>query len=384
MPFWKKYELIFKLNTAHILYYIIITKNWLSKCLYSGKILAYIVFLIKIAVCRVFYCFMGHMSWNKIIDKSNQELIDANIFDKHENNVNSLSEHNELAINDKVEQSYQWFLDHMWDWDTDDLSNDFNVWLDKNVDRILEKSKLETIKTVNWDIEANLKELEFEIELTSLETEITEQKDKTKEKVKAKLWKDEFDLYLFSGLNDKKDEVLSAINNWNYTKKGDIINFLKGWKVKEIQSILLKEDPSALPKYGDDTKFGQETFDALKKYISDNTLENWVVDGSTTVETWVTWNWAGNTVSGDGTTWGWSSSSSSNTSSSSIETTTGGSETTTIYPSSAEVWLDKYGDSNTYGWTIGTDIGLLPMWAKFPDGATVETMPFGKKVKLEN
>ncbi len=322
---------------------------------------------------------MGHMSWKDLIqNKDNDALLSAWVFDSADK---KLSVDIEQKINENVEASFQDFLSFN-DADVGDINNkiekkwyekDFNERLDWDVKRVLDIEKNKEVNENTENVSDTLKALTFEIDLTSLAQEISDQKERTKEKVKAKLWKEEFDLYLFSGLNDKKDEVLSAINNWNYTKKSDIINFLKEWKVKEIQAILLKEDPAALPKYGDDTKFGQETFDALKKYISNNKLKGWIADGSTTVESWATDSWTmTNAVSGDGTTWGWSSSSSNNATNSSTETTT--------YPSNAEVWLNVYGWKDAYKWKIWSDVELakwFPVWAK------VETMPAGKKIKLE-
>jgi hypothetical protein len=72
-------------------------------------------------------------------------------------------------------------LDHIWDGNNDDLSKDFNIWLDKNVDRVLENSKIEEIKKINNDIDINLNKLDFEINLSNLQKEITKQKDDTEQ-----------------------------------------------------------------------------------------------------------------------------------------------------------------------------------------------------------
>mgnify|MGYP006271579515 CR=1 FL=1 len=48
----------------------------------------------------------------------------------------------------------------------------------------------------------------------------------------------------------------------------------KGAKVKELQTLILRKDPKALPKYGVDGDFGSETEGALKRLFNKTSVEN--------------------------------------------------------------------------------------------------------------
>jgi len=48
----------------------------------------------------------------------------------------------------------------------------------------------------------------------------------------------------------------------------------KGAKVKELQNLILRKDPKALPRFGVDGDFGSETEGALKRLFSKTSVEN--------------------------------------------------------------------------------------------------------------
>jgi hypothetical protein len=48
----------------------------------------------------------------------------------------------------------------------------------------------------------------------------------------------------------------------------------KGAKVKELQNLILRKDPKALPRFGADGDFGSETEGALKRLFSKTSVEN--------------------------------------------------------------------------------------------------------------
>lgn len=48
----------------------------------------------------------------------------------------------------------------------------------------------------------------------------------------------------------------------------------KGAKVRELQNLILRKDPKALPRFGADGDFGSETEGALKRLFSKTSVEN--------------------------------------------------------------------------------------------------------------
>lgn len=66
-----------------------------------------------------------------------------------------------------------------------------------------------------------------------------------------------------------KETTTTSSNVGFPIKKGS-----KGAKVKELQNLLLRKDPKALPRFGADGDFGSETEGALKRLFNKTSVEN--------------------------------------------------------------------------------------------------------------
>ena len=237
---------------------------------------------------------MGEVTKNFIEDKSNQDLVNSWVFDKIDWNNKTLEQANEKAINEKVEKSFQEFLKNK-KTTFDNLDDDwkqelFNGWLDKNVNGILEESKLKEIESVNPDIKSKLTALTFSIDLSTYQQELQNQKDETETTASVAVENVDLKLKLYNGID--KNEIVTLLKD-NFKNKNDIINLLKNWTlddIKKLQRIIANVTNDSDAKWQDkplwrfwvDWKFWTETLNAFKKYIKDNKLSEW--------QNWNNWN----------------------------------------------------------------------------------------------
>ena len=181
---------------------------------------------------------MGEVTKNFIEDKSNQDLVNSWVFDKIDWNNKTLEQANEKAINEKVEKSFQEFLKNK-KTTFDNLDDDwkqelFNGWLDKNVNGILEESKLKEIESVNPDIKSKLTALTFSIDLSTYQQELQNQKDETETTASVAVENVDLKLKLYNGID--KNEIVTLLKD-NFKNKNDIINLLKNWTLDDIKKL---------------------------------------------------------------------------------------------------------------------------------------------------
>ena len=203
--------------------------------------------------------------WNLITDKSNQELVDAWVFDSSEK---KLSPTTEKEINDKVEQSFQGFLneinmklkDQPKAGEKELIEGWFNEWLNNQVNGILDAKRIEEIKDVNENIEQSLKNLSFQIELSELEAKIQDDREAAAKSAdistgqKIDVSENQSNVKkLNSTLNIEKiimkevplDKLIDLINTTNFNERDAIIDCLNAWKredIRKMQCILIWKD----------------------------------------------------------------------------------------------------------------------------------------------
>ncbi len=232
---------------------------------------------------------------NYVKDLTKGEMLEKGVFEKKEWNEYILSEETETAINNKVESSFQEFLNSEWS----KTEIDFNNWLDNDVKRILDTEKIKEIKTNNNNIEEALKSLNFTIELWNLQQTIQEQREwsaTTEEISQGHYIEEQANL---KNLNEsiiiewliksqvKKEELqnlLNTIRTTNFTERDYIVDCLNSWKkedIRKIQYLLIWKKENYIPwkwwnkewalsGFWTDWLMGSETFNALNNYITNN------------------------------------------------------------------------------------------------------------------
>lgn len=222
---------------------------------------------------------------NVIKDKSNEELVNAWIYDKVEWWANRLDPGIENAINDKVEQARQEFLESdayrnaLGKW-KDELQRVFNEeFLDKGAYAILDAAKVEEIEAFNNGIRDSLLGLSFDIN-----TEIDEwvREEDTSE---ITLNKARVPCVLKEVTTTELNDLIDKINDTTFTNKKMIVECMERWwkeNIRKIQYLLIGQDyiaekrtkdaNSVLPLYGTDWLMWKETYLALNKYIDAHRL----------------------------------------------------------------------------------------------------------------
>jgi len=326
---------------------------------------------------------MGHMVDNYIEDKQNKELLDAGIFDTADKKLSSKAETN---INERVEKSFQGFLKKYEK--NKVIENEeayealFNERLDKEVGAILSDEELKEVGDEIIAVKKNLIDLEFEIDLTKLQSEIQEDRDEKETKIEIQ-WVDiSMDIYD----NIEPEEIEEFIKQNNFKSRKEIIDLMESWTkedVRRIQYILIWKDYEQrkiiewdFNEFWTDWYFGDETFTALKNYANaddtklDNSLLGSFENGTRTENTETTSN-------------GTQSGTESTETTVSETVVDSWSETTSTYPSSLEKW-PEYGWKSFYEGEVGDTVELAGDWKKFPIGTTFETLPFGKNIELKD
>ena len=220
-------------------------------------------------------------------DLSNEQMLSKNVFDEQDWEVKILTEKTEKAINDNAEKAYQDFLKEKGDMlatATDEMRQSwFNDFMD-NVDRILDKAKIEQIKDVNKDIESSLRDLEFTLKLEELQATIQQQRENEAEEITLKdgihiEW-----LLTKQVSKEQLDTLLNTIKTTNFTEKQYIVDclnrgtkedvrriqYLLIWKKGEYQNWKWWNKEWVLSRFWTDWLMWSETFNALSDYIRDN------------------------------------------------------------------------------------------------------------------
>ncbi len=209
------------------------------------------------------------------------------------------------------------------------------------------------------------------VELEAFQKQIQQQKEETEETEVLTIWDEEISINFYNGI--QKTDVINLINSGNFEDKEDIIDFLKEQKIKELQHIIWWDKGDSgyenLPKYWDDWKFGNETFDALEKYIEDHPKEDEVVEEE----------WNNNSVQN------WSNDSDSDKkitvwSDWEIITTSQWSEITVNKPSAVETWNDIYGWEDHYELELNNSQEITIK--SFPNWTTMDVMPSSENIKI--
>lgn len=241
---------------------------------------------------------------------SNEEMLQKDVFDKKEWEVKKLTAETEKAINDKVESSFQNFLSST---NLDNMSDTqkqvyFNTWLDTDVNKILDAEKINEIKWVNWEIEKSLKNLEFTVQLSELETAVHEQRDRESQTVTLSTWITIEWMISNQVTTEQLNWLINTINTTNFKEKEYIVECLNsGTKedIRKIQYLLIwkKDNYKAwqwwnrewdLSRFWTDWLFWRETFDALTKYINNpsNKIESQPANAGERREWWDWVEWA--------------------------------------------------------------------------------------------
>lgn len=228
--------------------------------------------------------------WDLIKNKSNQELLDQGVFDSKEWNEKKLDKATENKINDQVEKSFQKFLEEnkttLEKLTDQEKQKWFNDWIDWDVSRILETSKINEIKWVNWDIEKSLKGLTFEVELAELQSAIHTQREN--ESTQTTLRSGITIEWIISSqvTHEMLDTLVNTINTINFTEKDYIVDCLNKWTkedIRKIQYLLIWKKWEyqnwktwnkewCLSKYWTDWLLWSETYNALVNYVNNNKL----------------------------------------------------------------------------------------------------------------
>lgn len=344
---------------------------------------------------------MFNMNWKDVVkDLSNEELLSKKVFDSKSDWKEVLTETTEKSINEKVEQSFQSFLDVVWNWDQKDLQKDFNEWLDKNVNRILNEEKIKEIKNINSDIESGLKSLEFELELGKLQQQIQESREENSTTAKLKDWITIEWIVKWQVDTQKLNTLIDKINVTDFTERDFVIDCLNsGTKedIRKIQYLLISKKDQYEPWkswnkeldlvwYWTDGLFWNETYAAIDKYIDSNKIG--VVDIQSESSSS---NSNINSNSGSSSTTVTETMPDGTIVTKTVDNTKSvNSNTTYEYGEIAPIWIDEYWKTNKFDCKIGTSIDITNK--SFPAGSTLEIIPkfdwdpivkFSKDNKLE-
>jgi len=240
----------------------------------------------------------------------------------------------------------------------------FNGWLNWQFNKIDAFKDKEIAKKIIVPTTFELQNLNTLSELAIFQQQLQIERDQTRATETLTLWDTEVSISFYNWIT--ATQVTREINWINFKDKAEIIDLLKGNKVKELQQKIwwnkIWNKYENLPKHWDDWKFWTETFEALKKYITKNKID-WVA----TTAWWVWWAWWG-TESVGGDVW-WAAAESGRINAvgvwnvdawwNSIET---------------EVGLNEYGWQSHYEITVGDTITFNPI-QNFPEGITWSTVP---------
>ncbi len=319
----------------------------------------------------MFYCFMVNMTNqpnNYVKDIENRDKLDTGL-----QNLWGIESFDFKKFDKDVEDSFQKdFLDNnknnflnLTDQQKQDL---FNGWLNSQFDKINAFKNNEIAKKIIVPTTFELQNLNTLSELEIFQQQMIEQKKSTETQVSLDLigvW--DLKLKLYRWLDAKKWEIVQELNK-NFDNREEVIKLIKAWDVESIRKLQCMlvgleyksgqiQTNESMKNPWTDWLFWTETFDALKKYISDNKIDGNVVKTTVDDKKVITETRADGTVV------------TTTIDSNGVVT----SNTTYEYGNTPSVGVETYGGKSVYECELNKTVNLIDN--VFPKWSTITIIP---------